>query len=963
MSKGSYGFLCNDHRAADGAVLAFGQTCFGTGGRSRRINHLGVAVGGNFSHFKRVTAGAGALFLALFSTGGRFRLRPFAEIVPRRANYAAGNEQFAAVRAIGVARIAVFRAGCVLCAAKLGLRMLAVNAADFRAVTDAQTGENRTRFAALVHIAGADAHAGDPHADLQIIQTGVILHDVAVDEQASYACLVRDIDLVDHALGLMDLFDDTLDLHQVADGSVGHCGGAVHFLRLCLVELVGNHADVAVVVRAEVQLDFTAVEGDAAVRLHMHTDCIISGDREEVDAVALLILHIDAVKEGGILIIAGGVGGDIALNGVAAFRLLLGCGDRGELRSIRAGDLTQDILDDELVGVVRIVLDIVVGEEGAARNDQPAAAGQLLIGHDIYVAHLCRDGIRLIVRDIGGAVEIVGVARAPSGRIAANQRGNLILRTLVDEDRRGVIKLEAGGVIGRRYRTESIRGGVCALREAVRQVEVLLAGEVDAVRLIRLQVVIHNNTVGNADIRVNRFQQRVRQRSAVHLVGRALTVRLGGNDEAAAACCVLPQGVDLLLRVGGRLKVAGVERDGQNDHLIVLEVFVGEFALLDEFRLHAVIRAIPDEVAHIVGVTAGDIEVAVAVVDTDLDHLICLIDLLLHGGVALEFLAQIGAVEDNLQLLRTGNGADVLDVKRLGFAGLHNGGIREGLHDGFLAVRNQRQLDLAQRIVGIGRVVDGDGDLLRLTDHAQCGVGFNACDDGRCNADPDRGGYGDVAVSLRDLEVIVSVGVGNRGLQLIGGARRVEGLQRDAVLADDLDLAELFAVRIGNAGGDVDFRDLSVAGVNDRAHDLVVQVVENAQVLILGRVDAALGHCPIQTGFGEVVRQDNVAAGVGIAPLALVVILIVGGRDVPALGKTLVILGIAGPVGAAADSAFAVAHLDEVDDGVTGAGIAGVIIKGAEGGAGVVELGHDGRILDVLGLHAFCNGVTVNIKT
>ena len=93
------------------------------------------------------------------------------------------------------------------------------------------------------------------------------------------------------------------------------------------------------------------------------------------------------------------------------------------------------------------------------------------------------------------------------------------------------------------------------------------------------------------------------------------------------------------------------------------------------------------------------------------------------------------------------------------------------------------------------------------------------------------------------------------------------------------------------------------------------------------------------------------------------VILIVGGRDVPALGKTFVILGVAGPVGAAADSAFAVAHLDEVDDGVTGDGIAGVIIKGAEGGAGVVELGHDGRILDVLGLHALRNRIAVDIKT
>ena len=92
------------------------------------------------------------------------------------------------------------------------------------------------------------------------------------------------------------------------------------------------------------------------------------------------------------------------------------------------------------------------------------------------------------------------------------------------------------------------------------------------------------------------------------------------------------------------------------------------------------------------------------------------------------------------------------------------------------------------------------------------------------------------------------------------------------------------------------------------------------------------------------------------------VILVVGRRDVPALGEAAVILGVARPVGAAADLAFAVADLDEVDDGVTRGRIAGVAVEGAEGGARVVELGDDGRFFDVLGLHALGNGIAVDIE-
>ena len=207
VAQRGYGFLRDDHRAADGAALAFGLARLGAGGGNGCVNNLAMSCRFEFSRLKGVAAGAGALFLALFGAGRRLRLCPFAVVMSKggglllrddhraaneamlafgltglgtgggngcvnnfqmalRSNHASLTEHLAAVQAIDVARIAVFRAGHFLCAAKLSPQMLAVNAADFRAVTDTQAGENLTRFAALVHIAGADANAGNHHADL-----------------------------------------------------------------------------------------------------------------------------------------------------------------------------------------------------------------------------------------------------------------------------------------------------------------------------------------------------------------------------------------------------------------------------------------------------------------------------------------------------------------------------------------------------------------------------------------------------------------------------------------------------------------------------------------------------------------------------------------------------------------------------------------------------------------------------
>ena len=182
-------------------------------------------------------------------------------------------------------------------------------------------------------------------------------------------------------------------------------------------------------------------------------------------------------------------------------------------------------------------------------------------------------------------------------------------------------------------------------------------------------------------------------------------------------------------------------------------------------------------------------------------------------------------------------------------------------------------------------------------------------------------------------------------LALVGVAVYGDFLEDLGAFADDLDFADVLAVGLVDRQMDRDL--VGLVGVLDGRD--VAQLVEGAvgfqlivdlQILVLGGVDAASVQRAVEADLGEVVGQDDVAAGVGVAPVALVVVLVVGGGHVPAHGQAEVILLVGGEVGGAAHLALAVADLNEVQHVVALRGIARVVVEVAEGGAGVVELGH-----------------------
>ena len=222
------------------------------------------------------------------------------------------------------------------------------------------------------------------------------------------------------------------------------------------------------------------------------------------------------------------------------------------------------------------------------------------------------------------------------------------------------------------------------------------------------------------------------------------------------------------------------------------------------------------------------------------------------------------------------------------------------------------------------------------------GSGGSAFDGGDAEleafAHPHGSGHGKVAVALGDADVIVAVvrieGHGEVALcKLCGVGPGVDGL---AGVYDDLDLGDgVTAVRVGYLNADIKLiGDLSDAAAELHAVHGVVQL----KILVLGGVHAHRSDSVIDALFGEVVGEDDVACVVCVAPFALVVILIVGGSDVPALIQRHCVVLIAGIIAACAYLAFAVTDLNEEDAAVDDRVPIAEISEGSEGGAGVIEL-------------------------
>ena len=445
-----------------------------------------------------------------------------------------------------------------------------------------------------------------------------------------------------------------------------------------------------------------------------------------------------------------------------------------------------------------------------------------------------------------------------------------------------------------------------------------------------------------------------------------VVVAPAGQDDRSPGGVKGRQGCELLLAVGLGigLGLSQAAAGGGEDEGLILGVGAGGDEVRAGVQLdgaHAVLRGQIAEVAHAVLIVAGHILIIMRGIDADVDQLagiqhiqadglgegVVFVVLIYHGGDQDGGNTGLvgGPLKGNVQGAAGGDGvagcvgADDLAVDAVDQGG--DGGV------GILAVKESG--GQGQFLVG-----DGGGGAADQVGDAQL----------QALAHPHGGGDSQVAVLLGDADEVVAVlwGQGDGESAALELGRIVPNMGHLAGVDHHLHLGDgIRAVGIVNADLDV---QLAGYCLNSGAHHEAVDGVAQFQVLILGGVHAQSADGVVDALLGKVIGEDNVAGIVGIAPLALMVILVVGGGQVPALIQRHDVLLIAGIVAAGADLTLAVTHLHHVhtavDDGIPVV----EILEVAEGGAGVVELA-DGILAlllaqqGVIGLHARVGGFVV----
>ena len=396
-----------------------------------------------------------------------------------------------------------------------------------------------------------------------------------------------------------------------------------------------------------------------------------------------------------------------------------------------------------------------------------------------------------------------------------------------------------------------------------------------------------------------------------------VVVRPTGEDHHTAVVVERLDGVQFFCGIGlrillGRFQTAG--RSRQDDGL-VLGIAAGRDELLAGLQrdcTHGIGRSQFAEVAHGVLIVACNVFVVVRGVNADVDKLACVKHIerdVLGEGVLLAVLLDHSR---DLDRHDAGLGRGILEFHILRAACSQRDGIRHGA-DGFAAD-------------GIGDGLDGSGLCLTVEERGGDGQ-FFVGDRGRRAAfslgnaklerfaDPDGSGHGQIAVALGDADEVI--GVLRRQFHADGALGEicgtVPGIGDLAGVDDQFDLGDGIGA-VGIVEGDLEVQLLR--NVDDGAHHAAVDRVVQIEVLVLGGVHTARSERCIDAVFGKVVGQDDVAGVVGVAPAALVVILVVGRGDVPALVERHDVLLVAGIIAACADLAFAVADFDHVHTGV-----------------------------------------------
>ena len=398
-----------------------------------------------------------------------------------------------------------------------------------------------------------------------------------------------------------------------------------------------------------------------------------------------------------------------------------------------------------------------------------------------------------------------------------------------------------------------------------------------------------------------------------------VVIRPTGDNYRAAGfvecrdSCELVRGVDLGVGLSSSKTAGG---SGEDERL-ELGVGAGSYEILGGLEhngANAVSCRKIGEVAHGVLVVAGDILVVVSRVDAEI-HKVFRVE-----NIQLYVLAEAVVLAVLLQVDGHGYLGDLSDRRSV----LESDGVGRTLFYDYcvLAVVDVGANDIA----AVGGVNDGGylcvaclaveyggGELKFLAGDGRGGAALKGgYAELEAFADPNGSGYCEIAVCLSYADEVVAV----LGLELNGevAACKICGICPSvgnlAGVYDYLDLAyRVGAVRI--IDGNIDVELFGYLG-NLAAEGKIVNGVVNFEVFILGGVNAHIADGLINACLAEIVGENDIAGIVCVAPLTLVVILVVGRCEVPALVERENVLLVAGVVAARAYLTFAVARLNEV---------------------------------------------------
>ena len=151
---------------------------------------------------------------------------------------------------------------------------------------------------------------------------------------------------------------------------------------------------------------------------------------------------------------------------------------------------------------------------------------------------------------------------------------------------------------------------------------------------------------------------------------------------------------------------------------------------------------------------------------------------------------------------------------------------------------------------------------------------------------PHGRGHGHISIRLGDAEIVVAVSAINGQFQHLRRRSDIGAVNHLSAVGHHFHLADGLVRGVAQENGDFRFLGLG----EDAAHDRAVQFIINGKVAVLGGVDPAVFHGGVQRFFRQILRQNHGARIACVAPLPVVVILVVGGRDVPALVQRQIVI-------------------------------------------------------------------------